>query len=418
MLGNLIVAALLALAIIFAIPAVSPYGLENWLSLTASSLAFTAMGINLVLAMRLKPVEKLFGGLDRLYFTHKWLGISIIGLIVIHWYIKPNFSGLALSTTFNTTAAFVGKWTFYALLILLLLSAIKRLPRTRIEFPYHIWRWTHRFIGIAFIFLAFHQAFIKRPFGGEALLSSYLNLWALIGIAAYLYVQIGPYLKRRGYTVTDVDKHDFATLITAKPDGRPVKARPGQFAFIKVKGKGLEEPHPFTIAGPDPDGTLHFAIKPLGDFTARLRERIEPGDKMVIEGGYGGFNHGRGGKKQIWLAGGIGITPFLAWARHLDAAAPGRYHLIHCVRGPADAVGRQELEAKSQELENFAFTLHSSENGNRLTADKILGYVDFEPAGVDLWFCGPPPLRKAIEAGLKQAGVNLARVEFERFEFR
>jgi ferredoxin-NADP reductase len=40
------------------------------------------------------------------------------------------------------------------------------------------------------------------------------------------------------------------------------------------------------------------------------------------------------------------------------------------------------------------------------------------PGEADLWFCGPPPLRLAIEKGLKELGKAPRRVEFERFEFR
>ena len=41
-----------------------------------------------------------------------------------------------------------------------------------------------------------------------------------------------------------------------------------------------------------------------------------------------------------------------------------------------------------------------------------------DPGEADLWFCGPPALRKAIESGLKAIGKKPKRVEFERFEFR
>lgn len=411
------VLAVLAAAIL-AIPAVSPSGQETWISLTASSMAFTCMGVNLLLAARFKLIEPLFGGLDRVYRVHKYLGISVIGLLLIHYFIKPNFEGLKLGARADELAFNIGTYAFYAILILLTLSWIKRLPRVPYEIPYGWWRWTHRTIGIFFSMAAFHQLFIKRPFEGSAPLASYLNIWAFIGILCYLYVEFAPFLKRRRYRLSAVERHPGATLLEAKPLGWKTRAHPGQFAFIKFRVKGLGEPHPFTIAGRDEDGTLRFAIRPLGDFTKRLRAELQVGDTMVVEGGYGHFRHHRGGRRQIWLAGGVGITPFLAWVNDLPKTEGRRYHLIHAVRKPDEAIGKELFEKAASQRQDFSYTLHASEGDNRLTAEKIIGYLPFDPAGADLWFCGPAPLRQAIKAGLRKAGVRLARLEFEQFEFR
>jgi predicted ferric reductase len=44
--------------------------------------------------------------------------------------------------------------------------------------------------------------------------------------------------------------------------------------------------------------------------------------------------------------------------------------------------------------------------------------VPFDVSKASLWFCGPPPLRVALEKGLKQSGTRPRSVHFERFEFR
>ena len=66
----------------------------------------------------------------------------------------------------------------------------------------------------------------------------------------------------------------------------------------------------------------------------------------------------------------------------------------------------------------FKFTLHDSATDGRLDAQKLVSGTTVDPAGADLWFCGPPPLRLAIEKGLRELGKAPRRVEFERFEFR
>jgi predicted ferric reductase len=384
----------------------------------ASSMAFTGMAIAQFMATRPPLVERLFGGLDRIYRTHRRVGITVFILILVHYFITPDFKGLSLTSGLNKLAASMGEYAFYGLVLLLLLSIFKIIPKTKIEIPYHYWRLTHRFIGLLFIMVAFHQTFIKRPYDGTAMLATYLNIFALIGTASYIYTQLFPWLRTRTYEVFDVKRHDGATVISARPTGRPLKARPGQFGFFRVSKPGLCEPHPFTIAGMEEGGIVRFAIKPLGDFTTALRENIAVGDRLKLEGGYGRFNHRRGGKKQIWLAGGIGVTPFLAMAGRLNGDEGQDIHMVYCVRDRAEAIGLEVFETQAEKLPNFSFTLHDSKTDGRLDAAKLAAASAVDPAGADLWFCGPPLLRKAIEKGLKELGKKPGRVEFELFEFR
>lgn len=416
--GAVLVWSLIVFAGLLAVPAVSHTNAETTFSLMASSMAFTGMAIALVMATRPPFVERLFGGLDRIYRTHRAVGIAVLILILIHYFVTPNFKGLALTSGLNELAVLAGKYAFYAFVVLLTLSIVKIIPKTKIEIPYHYWRMTHRFIGLLFVMVAFHQTFIKRPYDGTAMLATYLNVFAMIGTMSYIYTQLFPWLRTRSYEVFDIVRHDGATVISARPMGRPLKARAGQFGFFRVNKPGLREPHPFTIAGIDEDGVVRFAIKALGDYTKALRDGIAVGDRLKLEGGYGHFNHRRGGKKQIWLAGGIGVTPFLAMAGKLKGDEGQDIHMVYCVRDRSEAIGLDTFEAQAKALPNFRFTLHDSKADGRLDAAKLAASSTVDPAGADLWFCGPAPLRKAIEKGLRELGKKPRRVEFEQFEFR
>lgn len=416
--GAVLVWSLIGFAGLLVIPAVSHTNAGTTFSLMASSMAFTGMALALFMATRPPFVERLFGGLDRIYQTHRRVGITVLVLILVHYFITPDFKGLSLTGGLNKIAASAGEYAFYALVILLVLSIVKIIPKTKIEIPYHFWRLTHRFIGLLFIMVAFHQTFIKRPYDGTAMLATYLNIFAVIGTLSYIYTQLFPWLRTRTYEVIDVTRHEGATIISARPIRRPLRARPGQFGFFRVNKPGLREPHPFTIAGMDDDGVVRFAIKPLGDYTKALREGIAAGDRLTLEGGYGHFNHRRGGKKQIWLAGGIGVTPFLAMAGRLKGDEGQDIHMVYCVRDRSEAIGLDTFETQAEKLSNFSFTLHDSKTDGRLDAAKLAASSAIDPAGADLWFCGPPLLRKTIEKGLKELGKKPRRVEFEQFEFR
>ena len=420
MIGKSLFVLLCLLATLFSIPAASSAGLVTWASLAASSTAFVAMALNQFLATRPRLFEPLFGGLDRMYHFHRQIGMTAFALILFHYYFTPDFQGKQLTVGLNVLAKTAGEWGFYGLVTLIAFSLVKRIPFTKYEIPYHLWRQSHRFIGVFFMFIAFHQFFIKRPpqFTANSLLANYLLVFAGIGIASFAYTQFMAFTKRRTYQVTSVTRLAAATVIEAKPVGWPVRAKPGQFGFLHVSKPGLREPHPFTIAGRGEGGSVRFAIKPLGDFTKKLREQIEVGDRVSVEGGYGRFTHTRGSGRQVWLAGGIGITPFLAMAASIQPDEKRKIHLVHCVRDASEAVDEVLLGEKAGEVANFSFTLHDSAKDGRIDADKLVAGTPFDLNGADLWFCGPPPLREAIVAGLKKSGRKIGRVEFERFEFR
>src|SRR6266540_1938362 len=51
----------------------------------------------------------------------------------------------------------------------------------------------------------------------------------------------------------------------------------------------------------------------------RAKRRLAAGTPARVAGTFGGFDYRSGGREQIWIAGGIGVTPFVSWIRSLDA---------------------------------------------------------------------------------------------------
>lgn len=394
---------------------------RTWIVIALGSVAFSLMAVNLVLATRLPGVDRAFRGLDQVYWVHKWLGITILVLAFNHQYFKIATDGLQVMQEISKLAITVAKVSFYALLFLGLISFFKRvpkMPKITWEIPYGWWRQTHRLFGLVFLGIAFHQFFVKAPFDNNAFLASYLNVVALIGTAAFLYTQFGFLLRRRGFKVVGVEKHPAATIVDLAPKGRGLTVRPGSFAFVSFSTKGLGEPHPFTVSQVRPDGGLQFSIRGLGDYTKRLRDAIAVGDSARVEGGYGRFHHHSGGPRQIWVAAGIGVTPFLAWADHVRPDDAEQITMIYCVRNPEEGVALDRLRAAQERVPGFKLVLHCSDTDGRFDAAKLVSYLPFEPASASFWFCGPAPMRDALLKGLKALGKAPGSVHFERFEFR
>ena len=127
-----------------------------------------------------------------------------------------------------------------------------------------------------------------------------------------------------------------------------------------------------------------------------------------------GFDRERKAQRSRGEAGRIGDGPRLgksAAAQKIDQRPAAERH-------GAEAIGVDTFKARAEKLGNFSFVLHNSTTDGRFDASKLVAGTSMDPAEADLWFCGPPPLRMAIEKGLRELGKPPRRVEFERFEFR
>ncbi|WP_287668082.1 hypothetical protein [Accumulibacter sp.] len=111
---------------------------------------------------------------------------------------------------------------------------------------------------------------------------------------------------------------DEMVEITLKPLAEPIAVTAGQFVLVAFFAgptfRGCGEFHPFTVSAIGADGQIRIGVKALGDCTRRL-QGIEPGVPARVHGAFGTFLAERPAAAQLWLAGGIGITPFLALLR-------------------------------------------------------------------------------------------------------
>ena len=120
----------------------------------------------------------------------------------------------------------------------------------------------------------------------------------------------------------------------------------------------------------------------------------------------------------IWIAGGIGITPFLSMAKHESLFPTGRkIQLIWVFRDPKDPTHDSELFAEARRNPKFDYVHWISSQKGRLDADGISDSIggDDELRRRIIMLCGPPKMvsslsrqlhRKGIRLGLFQGGQN------------
>ena len=132
-----------------------------------------------------------------------------------------------------------------------------------------------------------------------------------------------------------------------------------------------------------------------------------------LQGPFGRFLAERHATSQLWIAGGIGITPFLATLRRERLAHPTT--LIYLYRSAQDAAYLEELGALA--AADPLLTLTTSIADGLPDIDSLLGNVA-ELAKREVQLCGPAPLVNAAREALARHGVPASSIHFERFDFR
>ena len=375
-----------------------------------SSSALVIMSTNLLLVTRAKPFENLFVGLDRVFVSHRLNGVAAAFALCAHYL-------LILKTPGWTPARIVGLPTLILILTSVVIAASSRMPwRRLVPLRYQDWKLLHRFNGVLV------AAGVTHSLLGHALMLSLplMRVWiygmAGLGLLAYVYREtLEPSrLQRHRYTVGEprhvaVDILEIP-LVAAE---QPIAYRAGQFAFVRFEGGPSREQHPFTISAHPFDGHLRFSVKGSGDYTRLLQSRLSAGSAARVEGPYGRFELTRGGARQLWLAGGIGITPFLAMLPEIPDDR--EIHLVWTVRDASEAVYRVEIERAIAERPSAAFTLHvTGTDGHLKLAD--LGIE--KPGELSAFVCGPKRMRDAFVGQLRGLGVARRGIFYEEFSLR
>lgn len=419
----------------------TPWNLRHDALYLSGLLSIGLMSLAMLLASRPAWLEGPLGGLDRIYRAHKWAGILAASFAGLHWFIDEVVSGIlkglygqagkvpklhdgSLQELLRSPAKDMAEWAIYALLAMVVIALVK-------QFPYKPWRLLHKAMPILYLMLAFHalvlipKGYWLQPIG---LFMALLLALGIYGSVIALSGRIGRSLQVKGRLEKIEQSAPDVLRLDCQLDGRWPGHQPGQFALLTLDldEKLGEGHHPFTIASAaiasaGGDQRISFQIKALGDYTRGLAKRLRPGQEIQIEGPYGRFQLGRQDPKarQIWIAGGIGITPFLAWLESLvqhPEQAP-QATLYYCTRDAATDPFAPRLEALCAKVPGIELKIQCSGRGQRLDAQALLDNQDRQQK-TEVWFCGPKGLATALKSGLEAVLGKRLAFHQEVFELR
>ncbi len=376
---------------------------------------------NMILATRIPVFEDLFGGLNKVYIAHHLLGGLALCVLLMH----PITLALRLTPTslragsdllipfvanFATTLGILALWIFIGLMVVTFY----------ISLPYRIWLITHKFLGVVLLLMVLHIALVSSDTNSNPSLRLYLYAMLALAAAAFVYRTLLPrfFVRHYNYEVANVAEPTKGVVtLTMVPKGRRIDFKAGQFVFVSFRSEGLShEWHPFSISSNSNAEGLAITVKSLGSYTKTLVSIANnlAGQEVMIEGAYGRFSFKNfHSKRQIWIAGGIGITPFLSMAS--DVGSDYKVDLYYSVKSQAELIDWDYLSG-----------LVTKSNGALrvipIIADEV-GFLDAakisehsgDISNAEVLLCGPPPMMAAMKGQISKMGIKKSKIHSEEF---
>jgi ferredoxin-NADP reductase len=231
-------------------------------------------------------------------------------------------------------------------------------------------------------------------------------------------------------TVTAV--RDETPMVRSFTLGLPAWAghRPGQHVDLRLTAEdGYSVERSYSIASePERAGELDITVERIegGEVSPFLHEIVVPGDRLEVRGPIGGYFVWEAalGGPLLLVAGGSGVVPLMAMARHrARAGSTVPMRLLFSSRGPEEIIYREELNRLAASGDGFgvAHTLTRQQpsgwTGYARRIDEPMLAEVLEPLGAATraYACGPTALVETVANGLVRLGMAPDRIRTERF---
>ncbi|MCO6409138.1 ferredoxin reductase domain-containing protein [Hoeflea alexandrii] len=206
--------------------------------------------------------------------------------------------------------------------------------------------------------------------------------------------------------------HNVRQLTFEKPEG--FEFTPGQAAEVGIDKDGWRDAgNPFTFTALPEWDELQFTIKvyPSHDGLTEQIGKMKVGDSFIVGDPWGTIEYkGKG----TFIAGGAGVTPFIAILRMLkERGELSGHRLIFANKREADIILRDEFDAMPG-LEVVYVLSEEKKNGfehgriDKPMLERLIGNTDQQ-----FYVCGPDDMVESINDALRQIGADPDGLVFE-----
>ncbi len=227
---------------------------------------------------------------------------------------------------------------------------------------------------------------------------------------------------------SEMFSEDILVFRIEKPEGYVFS--PGQFCFLSLPEKGFHDDKGLrkhlSIASSPGEKELLFATKISESAFKRTLMALPAGAGIVVEPPMGKFTLPENiSEPLVFIAGGIGITPFRSMIRHIETQGAGTsVVLFYSVRIPGEAVFLDELQSVAEKNEHIKIvpTMTRVEEGSdvwkgltgRIGPEMIQEHATGAKHAL-YYIAGPPALAEGTQKMLRDTGIDLKQIRVEKF---
>lgn len=207
---------------------------------------------------------------------------------------------------------------------------------------------------------------------------------------------------------------DVLQIVTEKPE--QYYFTPGQATELSInKPEWKDKKRPFTITCLPGRDYLEFITKTYPSHKSVTNEllQLKQDDELIIHPAFGAIVYKGEG---VFIAGGAGITPFVAILRHLQSRNElWNNVLIFANKTKADIILAQELKYL---LGSSFINILSDEKTKEypqghITEELLSKYI--KKTVTNVYLCGPPTMMEAVEQQLSNMAVEREKITKEKF---
>lgn len=208
--------------------------------------------------------------------------------------------------------------------------------------------------------------------------------------------------------------HDVLQFTTEKPLN--IQFLPGQAVDVSINKTGWQkEFRAFTITSLPDEDHLEFVIKTYSNHSGVTNEltALSVGDQLIIGGVFGDITYQGEG---LFIAGGTGITPFLAIFKQLERENKLNHNiLLFANKTKADIILENELSLWLGD--NVVHVLSKDQQDGYKQGYITKDLIDkvFSDNLKYVYLCGPAPMMVAVEGFCLELGLSSDKIIKEEF---
>ena len=185
----------------------------------------------------------------------------------------------------------------------------------------------------------------------------------------------------------------------------------GAHTVVEMKDGAITRLNPYSLMS-DPMDQSAYTISVRRDDEGRggslfMHNNVSVGDKMVISYPVNLFSLDLRAKKQLFIAGGIGITPFLSQIKQMERLG-GAWELHYACRNAALGSYVDELSSAHP----YEAHVYYDDEKQTIALEELL---NGQPVGTHVYVCGPKGMINWVRATTEKLGWPREAVHYEEF---